>query len=277
MHAITPSHMLSSREHQSNNTVVSIQNTMIGNGVLAVMAGPCSVESEDQIHTIAALVAKAGANILRAGAFKPRTSPYDFQGLGNVGLKYLQTAAKAHQLITVSEVLDTQDVELVANHVDILQIGMRNMQNFPLLKAVGKTGKPILLKRGLSATYLEFLMAAEYILETGNPNVILCERGIRTFEPYSRNTLDIAAVPILKRLSHLPIIVDPSHGTGIREIVPAMSYAAVAAGADGIMLEVHDNPDESISDAKQSISPETLSIILETLRIMGPIVNMEVR
>lgn len=257
---------LASREYKKERTVIHIDGKTIGNGILAIMAGPCAIESEQQIHETAALVAAAGANILRGGAFKPRTSPYDFQGLGEIGLRYMQSAAKKNNLLSVTEVMDTQDIDLIASYVDILQIGARNMQNFSLLKQVGKAGKPVLLKRGLSATYTDFLMAAEYILQTGNPNVMLCERGIRTFETYARNTLDIAAVPILHELSHLPVIIDPSHGTGIRAMVPPMAYAAIAAGADGIMVEVHPEPDKALSDAKQTISPKTFSEMVAVLR-----------
>ena len=264
---------LAGKEFKKTRSIIQIKNVAIGGGTLAVMAGPCSIETEQQIHQTAALVAKSGANILRGGAFKPRTSPYDFQGLGELGLKYMQSAAEQNNLVSVSEVMDTQDIDLVANYVDILQVGSRNMQNFSLLKQVGKTGKPILLKRGLSATYNDFLMAAEYILQTGNPNVILCERGIRTFETYARNTLDIAAVPILHELSHLPIIIDPSHGTGIRKMVPPMAYAAVAAGADGIMVEVHPEPEKALSDA---ITPETFDSMMKTLRVIGQAVNIKV-
>ena len=214
---------------------------------------------------------------MRGGAFKPRTSPYDFQGLGEIGLQYMQAAAKKHHLLSVSEVMDTQDIDLVASYVDILQIGARNMQNYSLLKQVGKSGHPVLLKRGLSATYMDLLMAAEYILHMGNPNVILCERGIRTFEPYARNTLDIAAVPILHELSHLPVIVDPSHGTGLRNAVPPMAYAAIGAGADGIMVEVHPDPDKAVSDAQQTISPQTFEQMMGVLRHIGHAVNIQVR
>jgi len=268
---------LASREFKKERTAINIKNCVIGAGTLAVMAGPCSIESEEQIHQTASLVAKSGANILRGGAFKPRTSPYDFQGLGEEGLGYLQSAAQKNNLLSISEVMDTQDIDLIAHYVDIIQIGARNMQNFSLLKQVGKSGKPVLLKRGLSATYMDFLMAAEYILQTGNPHVILCERGIRTFETYARNTLDIAAVPILHELSHLPVIVDPSHGTGIREMVLPMACSAVAAGADGIMVEVHPQPDKSISDAKQTISPDTFAEMMSILRTIGKAVNIQVQ
>lgn len=266
---LTQKFKLAGREIKKERTVITLQGHTIGGKEFTVMAGPCSIESESQIHQTAAVVATSGAQILRGGAFKPRTSPYEFQGLGEEGLRYMQAAAKAHGLLSVSEVMDTQDIDLVASYVDILQIGARNMQNFSLLKQVGKTGKPILLKRGLSATYMDFLMAAEYILHTGNPHVILCERGIRTFETYARNTLDIAAVPILRELTHLPIIVDPSHGTGLRSIVPPMAYAAMAAGADGIMVEVHPEPDKAVSDAKQTITPQSFAEMMAVLQNIG--------
>lgn len=247
---------------------IDFKNHCIGPSCVTLIAGPCSVESESQIFETAALVFKAGATVLRGGAFKPRTSPYDFQGLGEEGLQYLKAAATAHGLLTVSEVMDPRDVQLVAAYVDIVQVGSRNMQNFALLKAVGSLTKPVLLKRGFAATYQEFLMASEYILQAGNPDVILCERGIRTFETMTRNTLDIAAVPMLKSLTHLPVIVDPSHGTGLREMVPAMTYAAIASGADGVMVEVHPRPDESISDAQQTISAQTL---MEMVPVMAAV------
>lgn len=263
-------------ENKKLRTIISLKNQTIGHGTLTVIAGPCSVESEEQIHETAFHVKKAGATILRGGAFKPRTSPHDFQGLGETGLKYLKSAAEQNNLLCISEVMDTQEIDLVASYVDILQVGSRNMQNFSLLKQVGKSGKPVLLKRGFSATYKEFLLAAEYILQSGNPHVILCERGIRTFESYTRNTLDLAAVPILKELSHLPVIIDPSHGTGLRNLVAPMAKAALACGADGIMIEVHPTPDLSISDARQTISPEAFSDLMITLRQMGKVLNIEV-
>ena len=260
---------LASREFKKQRSLIELKNCCIGGDALVIMAGPCSIESEEQIDQSAAAVAAAGATILRGGAFKPRTSPYDFQGLGEEGLKYLQRAALRYHLASVSEVMDPHELDLVAGYVDILQIGARNMQNFSLLKQAGKTGKPILLKRGMAATYVDFLMAAEYILQTGNPNVILCERGIRTFETYTRNTLDLAAVPILHELSHLPVIVDPSHGTGLRQLVAPMAYAAVAAGADGLMIEVHPHPDQSYSDANQTISLESFAEIMPRIRIIN--------
>lgn len=269
----SPKYKLASHVLKKERTAINIQGRLIGAGNLTVIAGPCSIESEEQIHQIAEIVAASGATILRGGAFKPRTSPYDFQGLGEIGLKYMQSASKKYNLLSVSEVMDTKDIDLVASYVDILQVGARNMQNFSLLKQLGKAGKPILLKRGLCATYSDLLMAAEYILQTGNPNVILCERGIRTFETFARNTLDIAAVPILHELSHLPVIVDPSHGTGIRSIVPAMAYAALAAGADGIMVEMHPEPDCSISDAQQTISPQTFAEMMRVLSAIGEAID----
>jgi len=267
---------LAGREFKKERTVIDIKGLKIGGGTLAVMAGPCSIESEAQIHTTAALVAKSGANILRGGAFKPRSSPYDFQGLGEEGLRYMRDAARANNLISVSELMDPQEIDLLVEYVDIIQIGARNMQNFSLLKRLGSLKTPIMLKRGLSATYSEFLMAAEYILQGGNSNVMLCERGIRTFETYTRNTLDLAAVPILHELSHLPVIIDPSHGTGIRKVVPPMACAAVAAGADGIMVEVHPEPDKSLSDANQTISPESFEKLMQALRPIGAAVGMRV-
>lgn len=266
---------LAGRDFKKTRTVISLGSVEIGNGNLVIMAGPCSIESEQQIHQTAELVAAAGANFLRGGAFKPRTSPYDFQGLGEEGLRYMQSAALANNLLSISEVMDTQDIELVAKYVDVLQVGARNMQNFSLLKRLGKIGKPVLLKRGLAATYMDLLFAAEYILQAGNPNVMLCERGIRTFESYTRNTLDLAAVPILHELSHLPVIIDPSHGTGIRSLVPPMSYAAVAAGADGIIVEVHPQPDKSLSDANQTISPETFAQMVKSMRAIEKVIKRQ--
>lgn len=256
---------LATRQAQSGATIVNCRGVEIGGKKIVLMAGSCSVESEEQIMETARQVSACGTQILRGGAFKPRTSPYEFQGLGEKGLQYLQKAAQKYGMLCVSEVMDSSDIELVANYADIVQVGTRNMQNFSLLKQLGKIKNPILLKRGLSATYKEFLLAAEYVLHAGNPNVILCERGIRTFETHTRNTLDIAAVPVLKELSHLPIIVDPSHGTGLRNLIAPMSRAAIAAGADGLLIEVHPEPDMALSDAKQSIDPVTYREIVKTL------------
>jgi 3-deoxy-7-phosphoheptulonate synthase len=244
---------LVSRHFQAEDTVVAVADTAVGGIRVAVMAGPCSVESAEQTEQVAEVVARSGAAFLRGGAFKPRTSPYAFQGLGEEGLRILRHAADAHRLAVVTEVLDVEHLSLVERYADMLQIGARNMQNFPLLRAIGKSTKPVLLKRGLSATVEEWLLAAEYILASGNRNVVLCERGIRTFEPYTRNTLDLSSVPVVKELSHLPVIVDPSHATGLRDKVPSMSCAAVAAGADGLMLEVHPQPERALSDGAQSL------------------------
>jgi 3-deoxy-7-phosphoheptulonate synthase len=264
---------MASREIKNSRTVIPCKGQTIGGEQLAIMAGPCSIESEEQLMECARCVQENGGNILRGGAFKPRTSPYSFQGLGETGLRYLQQAGKHYGLLTVSEVMDTDQIELVAAYADILQIGARNMQNFSLLKKLGHIKNPILLKRGLSATYQDLLMSAEYILSAGNPHVILCERGIRTYETYSRNTLDLAAVPILHELSHLPVIVDPSHGTGIRKMVPPMAKAGVAAGADGLMIEIHPIPDKAYSDADQTLSFEQFASLMQDLKQLAPIVK----
>ncbi len=261
----TNKYKLVGRDVKNTKTVINIKGVEIGGKDLAIMAGPCAIESEQQIDSIAEAVKAKGANILRGGAFKPRTSPYDFQGLGESGLRFLQEAAQRHGLLCVSEVMDVNDVACAEKYVDILQIGSRNMHNFALLKAVGRSKRPVLLKRGLCATYHEFLLAAEYIMSEGNPNVIFCERGIRTFETYTRNTLDLAAVPVIQALSHLPIIVDPSHGTGIRHLVAPMATAAIALKADGLMVEVHTDPDKSLSDAKQTISPAMFGELMQTV------------
>lgn len=257
---------LVSRESQPESTIIDINGVKIGSKEIGMIAGPCSVESEEQMESVAAPLAKAGIKLLRGGAFKPRTGPYAFQGLGKEGLKIIRKVADKHKMGVVTEVLDTRDVELVASYADVLQIGARNMQNFTLLKEVGKTNKPIILKRGLSATVEEMLMAAEYILSEGNPNVILCERGIRTFEQYVRNTLALATVPRVKELSHLPIIVDPSHGTGKPRLISSMTKASIAAGADGLMIEVHAKPEEALSDGSQALLPEQFSTLMDELR-----------
>jgi 3-deoxy-7-phosphoheptulonate synthase len=245
---------LASRETHPEDTVIELRGTKIGNGSLTIMAGPCSIENPEMMIETAKAVAAAGATVLRGGAFKPRTSPYSFQGLGVEGLRYLAAASAETGLPTITEVMEPGQVEVVAEHSDILQVGTRNMQNYSLLTAVGKAGKPVMLKRGYGATIEEWLMAAEYIIAAGQPNVILCERGIRTFETYTRNTLDLTAVPLLHHLTHLPVIVDPSHATGKRWLVRPMALAAVAAGADGIMVEVHPNPNEALSDGEQSLT-----------------------
>ncbi|HLT59390.1 MAG TPA: 3-deoxy-7-phosphoheptulonate synthase [Limnochordales bacterium] len=255
VHILQP-YKLAGREFHPEPSTVQVGPVQVGGNGLTVIAGPCAVESEEQILSVAEAVKEAGAAMLRGGAFKPRTSPYSFQGLAEEGLKLLALARERTGLPIVTEVMNPQDVELVASYADVLQIGARNMQNFSLLREVGHTDKPVLLKRGLAATIEEWLMAAEYVMSAGNPNVILCERGIRTFETATRNTLDLNAVPVVKQLSHLPIIVDPSHGTGKWNYVIPMARAAVAAGADGLMVEVHPRPEEAVSDGPQSLKPE---------------------
>jgi 3-deoxy-7-phosphoheptulonate synthase len=259
---------LVSREFKSADSIIEVNGIKIGGKEIVIMAGPCAVESRDLLLGIARAVKQSGAKVLRGGAFKPRTSPYSFQGLGEEGLKYLRQAAKATGLAVVTEVMDTRDVPLVAKYADIFQVGARNMQNFNLLKEVGRAKKPVLLKRGISSTIKELLMSAEYIASNGNLNIILCERGIRTFEEYTRNTVDISAVPLIKQLSHLPIIVDPSHSTGKWGLVAPVSKAAIAAGADGLLIEVHTCPEEALSDGAQSIVPERFAKLMDDLRLL---------
>ena len=265
---------LSSIEYKEN-TVFDVGNVKVGEDFL-VIAGPCSVESREQVIMAAGIVKEAGANILRGGAYKPRTSPYSFQGLGRIGLEYLKEAGDKYNLPVITEVVDTRDVFLISEYVDILQIGARNMQNFNLLKELGHAHKPIILKRGLSSTYEEWLMSAEYIMAGGNNQVILCERGIRTFEKYTRNTLDLTAIPVIKRLSHLPIIVDPSHATGLRDKVEPMSRAAVAAGCDGLIIEVHHDPDRAVCDGAQSLYPWQYDLLYKQIKQIAPIVGKEI-
>ena len=255
-----------SKEFRSPKSVVKVNGWEIGGSEFIVIAGPCSVESEQQILASAEAVKRSGAHILRGGAFKPRTSPYDFQGLEEEGLKLLRKAKEQTGLAICTEVMSAQEVDLVADYADILQVGARNMQNFSLLKRLGKVSRPVMLKRGLSSTIKEFLLSAEYIVTSGNPNVFLCERGIRTFETYTRNTLDLSAVPVLEELTHLPIIVDPSHGTGKRSLVPAMCRASVAAGADGLMVEIHPNPEKAFSDGPQSLRLPDFERLMKELR-----------
>lgn len=259
-------YMLASREYQSEDTVISLGDMTIGGRELQVMAGPCAVESRELALEIATIVKKGGARIMRGGAYKPRTSPYSFQGLEEKGLEYLAEAANTVGLFLVSEVIDTRSVDLVASYVDILQIGARNMQNFALLREVARANKPILLKRGPAATIEEWIMAAEYILAGGNKQVILCERGIKTFENYTRNTLDLSAIPIIKKLTHLPVIVDPSHGTGRWELVNPMAKAAIVSGADGLMIEVHPRPNEALSDGPQSLKVENYLNLMQEMQ-----------
>ncbi len=241
-----------------------------------VMAGPCSVESREQLFTVTELIAKAGARGLRGGAFKPRSSPYSFQGMGEAGLKLLREAGDKFNLLVISEVMEISQIPLMSPYVDIFQVGARNMQNFNLLRELGKVKKPVLLKRGIAATLEELLLSAEYIMAGGNYDVILCERGIRTFETYTRNTMDISAIPIIKKLSHLPMTADPSHGTGIRDKVAPMARASLAAGADALLIEVHHNPDKAFSDGAQSLYPEQFAQLMNELRIIAPAVGRKI-
>lgn len=257
---------LASRAYRRESSVVRVGSVAFGGPELVVMAGPCAVESEEQIFATARAVATAGARVLRGGAFKPRTSPYSFQGLGEPGLELLAAAGRAHGLPIVTEVVAPEDVPLVARHADMLQIGARNMQNFRLLQAAGEAERPVLLKRGLVATLEELLLAAEYVLAAGNPEVILCERGIRTFARETRNTLDLAAIPLLKEKSHLPVVADPSHGTGVRALVPPLAKAALAAGADGLLIEVHPDPATALSDGPQSLTFTGFAGLMQELR-----------
>ena len=273
---VTSPYKFAARTWHPADTVVEVDGVAVGGRALAVMAGPCSVEGEGQIEASAAAVAAAGAQILRGGAFKPRSSPYSFQGMGEEGLRILRAAADRHGLKVVTEVMAESQVEVVARYAHVFQIGARNMQNFPLLKEVGRAGMPVLLKRGMSATIEEWLMSAEYVLAEGNPDVVLCERGIRTFETATRNTLDLSAVPVVKQLSHLPIIVDPSHGVGIRDKVAPMALAAVAAGADGLMIETHPNPPEALSDGPQSLYLDGFAALMVQVARVAEVVGREV-
>ncbi len=267
---------LASRDFKPENTVITVDGVKIGSNEVIVMAGPCSVESKEQIIETSHSIKKSGAKILRGGAFKPRTSPYSFQGLGEEGLKLLKYAKEETGMPIITEVMDTRNVPLVCKYSDILQIGARNMQNYDLLKEVGKSKHPVLLKRGMSATINEWLMSAEHIMSEGNHNVILCERGIRTFENYTRNTLDLNAVPAIKELTHLPVVVDPSHGTGKYTLVSPMSKAAIAAGADGLLIEVHPNPEKSVSDADQTISTKRFEKLMYELKLIANAVGRKI-
>ncbi|MCC6348977.1 MAG: 3-deoxy-7-phosphoheptulonate synthase [Candidatus Eisenbacteria bacterium] len=267
---------LASRAFRPHDTIVQVGRCGIGGRQLAIMAGPCSVEGEAQAFAIAEAVARSGATVLRGGAYKPRTSPYAFQGLGEEGLKILRRAADAHGLAVVSEVMDTQQVALLARYADILQIGARNMQNYSLLREVGHASRPVMIKRGLSSTIEEWLLSAEHVMAQGNQQVILCERGIRTFETYTRNTLDLNAVPVVKELSHLPVLVDPSHGTGIRDKVAPMARAAIAAGADGLIIEVHNDPEHALSDGPQSLWPRQFDELVGQIRTIAEVLGRSV-
>jgi len=276
VHRITEPYKLASRSFRPENTVITIGDLRIGGDEVIVMAGPCSAETEEQVEATAAAVKKAGAKVLRGGAFKPRSSPYSFQGLGEEGLKMLRGAADRHNMKLVAEVMDANQLELIEKYAHILQVGARNMQNYTLLRELGHSKVPVLLKRGISATIEEWLLSAEYILAGGNMNVMLCERGIRTFESYTRNTLDISAIPVVQQLSHLPVLADPSHGTGRRDKVTPMARASVAAGADGLIIEVHNDPDRARSDGAQSLFPAQFDRLMAELRIIAPAIGRSI-
>jgi 3-deoxy-7-phosphoheptulonate synthase len=273
VHRIVSAYKLASRVFRPQGTIVRIGNVKIGGNNVVVMAGPCSVESRDQIERAADIVADGGAKVIRGGAFKPRSSPYSFQGMGEEGLQLLRAAADRRGLLVISEVMDATQIPVMLQYADILQIGARNMQNYTLLRELGKIRKPVLLKRGLAATIEELLLSAEYILSGGNYDVMLCERGIRTFETYTRNTFDVSAIPVVKKLSHLPMIGDPSHGTGRRDQVPPMARAAVAAGADGLLMEVHHDPDHALSDGAQSLTAAQYMELMKQLRLIAEAVG----
>ena len=278
VHRISSPYKLAGRSFRPEGTIVKLPNGIeVGGKEVIVMAGPCSVESREQIFLIAQQVAEAGARVLRGGAFKPRSSPYSFQGMGEEGLKLLREAGDKHGLLVISEVMEISQIPVMLPYIDIFQVGARNMQNFNLLRELGKVRKPVLLKRGIAATIEELLLSAEYIMSGGNYEVILCERGIRTFETYTRNTMDISAIPIVHKLSHLPMTADPSHGTGRRDKVPPMARASVAAGADALLIEVHSNPDKALSDGAQSLFPAQFTSLMRELRVIAPAVGRSVR
>ncbi len=275
VYPVSKPYKLASKEHRKENTIVTIKGIPIGEGYFTVIAGPCSVENRKQMITTAKGVKESGAKLLRGGAYKPRTSPYTFQGLGEDGLRLLKEASEETGLPIVTEVMNPRDLDIIVKYADVLQIGARNIQNFPLLKLVGQTQKPVLLKRGLATTIDEFLMSAEYVMSSGNGNVILCERGIRTFETSTRNTLDISAVPVLKQATHLPVLIDPSHAAGKRNYVPALSRAAIAAGADGLLIEVHYKPETALSDAAQQLTLEEFGSLMVQLRSLAGVLDKE--
>lgn len=276
VYRITEPFKLAGRSFKEENTIIKIKDVEIGGNKIVMMAGPCSVESEDQVMRLAEVVAKSGAQILRGGAFKPRSSPYAFQGMGEEGLKLLRKAADTFGLLVITEVMNSNQIELIGQYTDIFQVGARNMQNFDLLKDLGKTTIPVMLKRGLSATIEEWLMSAEYILSQGNKDVCLCERGIRTFEKYTRNTFDISAIPVVHKKSHLPVIADPSHATGLRAQVPPMARAAVAAGADGLMIEIHHDPDTALSDGPQALIPDNYLSLMKELKTIANAIGRDI-
>jgi len=269
MPVLAPYKLVSREFHPADSVIDLGKGVKIGDKKIVVMAGPCAIENRDLLYEIAREIKSSGVTVLRGGAFKPRTSPYSFQGLGEEGLKYLNEVGRDLGMVTITEVMDPRDVDLVARYADVLQIGARNMYNFNLLKEVGSTKKPVLLKRGLASSIKEFLMSAEYILSGGNFNVVLCERGIRTFEDYTRNTLDVSCIPAVKKLSHLPIIADPSHAAGKWELVSSLSKAAVAAGADGLIIEVHSHPEEAFSDGAQSLLPSNFALLMKELKVLA--------
>lgn len=273
VYRITEPYKLAGRTFQKEDTLININGRIIGSNNIVVMAGPCAVENEEQIFSIAELISKSGAKFLRGGAFKPRSSPYSFQGLGKEGLQLLRKAADKYNLLVVTEILDGNQINLIEEYADILQIGTRNMQNYSLLSTVGKSTKPVMLKRGLSATIEEWLMAAEYILFNGNKNVLLCERGIRTFETYTRFTFDLAAIPVVHKKSHLPVVADPSHATGFRDKVIPMARAAVAAGADGLIIEVHNNPEAALSDGPQALLPSEFEDLMKQVKLIAEVIG----
>ncbi|HEY4754861.1 MAG TPA: 3-deoxy-7-phosphoheptulonate synthase [Ignavibacteriaceae bacterium] len=276
VYRITEPFKLASRSFKKDDTLIKIKDVTIGSNEVVVMAGPCSVESEEQIFTIAEIISKSGAKILRGGAFKPRTSPYSFQGLGEEGLKLLRRAGDKFNLLVITEVMEISQIKMVEEYTDIFQIGARNMQNFSLLKEVGKASKPVMLKRGLAATVEDWLMSAEYILSGGNKNVMLCERGIRTFETYTRNTFDLSAIPVVHKRSHLPVVADPSHATGLRDKVLPMARAAVAAGADALMVEVHHDPENALSDGPQALLPDQFSEMMRQVKLIAEVIGRKI-
>ena len=273
VYRITEPFKLASRTFKKEDTIITIGDVQIGGNEVVMMAGPCSVENEDQIFKLAEIVSNAGAKILRGGAFKPRTSPYSFQGMGEEGLKLLRKAADKYNLFVITEVMENAQISLISEYTDIFQVGARNMQNFPLLNELGKTTKPVMLKRGLAATVEDWLMSAEYVLSNGNRNLMLCERGIRTFETYTRNTFDLSAIPVVHIKSHLPVIADPSHATGLRDKVLPMARAAVAAGADGLMVEVHHDPEHALSDGPQALLPDQFTELMEQVKLIAQVIG----
>jgi 3-deoxy-7-phosphoheptulonate synthase len=276
VYRITEPFKLASRTFKKDDTHIKIKDVTIGANEIVVMAGPCSIESEEQIFTIAEIVSNSGAKILRGGAFKPRTSPYSFQGLGENGLKLIRKAADKYNLLVITEVMEIAHIKMIAEYTDIFQVGARNMQNFSLLRELGKESKPVMLKRGLSATVEDWLMSAEYILSNGNMNVMLCERGIRTFETYTRNTFDLSAIPVVHKRSHLPVVADPSHATGLRDKVLPMARAAIAAGADALMVEVHHDPENALSDGPQALLPDQFNDMMRQIKLIAEVIGRKI-